>query len=76
LDEVDAALDETNTKKFLKIIHELASKTQFIFISHNRETMKAANMIYGITMDETHASRLLSIKLEDAIETVEKKAKK
>lgn len=76
LDEVDAALDETNTKKFLKIINELSHSTQFIFISHNRETMKAANMIYGITMDETHASRLLSIRLEDAIETVEVKAKK
>jgi chromosome segregation protein len=67
LDEVDAALDETNTKKFLKIVEELSQKTQFIFISHNRETMKVANIIYGITMDETHASKLLSIKLEDAL---------
>lgn len=76
LDEVDAALDEPNTKKFLKIIHELSHATQFIFISHNRETMKAANMIYGITMDETHASRLLSIKLEDAEKVAKKKADK
>ena len=73
LDEVDAALDEANTKKFLKIINELSHSTQFIFITHNRETMKEANMIYGITMDETHASRLLSIKLEEAVTGASKK---
>lgn len=72
LDEVDAALDETNTKKFLKIVQELSSTTQFIFISHNRETMKAASIIYGITIDETHASKIISIKLEDALETAKK----
>jgi chromosome segregation protein len=73
LDEVDAALDEANTKKFLKIIDELAHSTQFIFITHNRETMKSANTIYGITMDETHASKLLSIKLSEAEKVVKKK---
>ena len=72
LDEVDAALDEANTKRFLKIVQELAHATQFIFISHNRETMKPANTIYGVTMDESHASRLLSVKLEEALETVKK----
>lgn len=72
LDEVDAALDEANTKRFLKIVEELARQTQFIFITHNRETMKPANIIYGITMDETHASRLLSVKLEEALQTVKK----
>lgn len=72
LDEVDAALDEANTKRFLKIVEELAKKTQFIFITHNRETMKPANIIYGVTMDETHASRLLSVKLEEALQTAKK----
>jgi chromosome segregation ATPase len=76
LDEVDAALDEPNTKKFLKIISELAHSTQFIFITHNRETMKTAHMIYGITMDETHDSKLLSIKLEDAVAVSGKSKKK
>ncbi|MDD3481049.1 MAG: AAA family ATPase [Patescibacteria group bacterium] len=72
LDEVDAALDETNTKRFLKIVHELAKATQFIFITHNRETMKEADVIYGVTMDDSHASRLLSVRLEEAIKTVKK----
>lgn len=72
LDEVDAALDESNTKRFLKIVEELAKSTQFIFITHNRETMKPASMIYGVTMDESHASKLLSIKLEEAEEVVKK----
>ncbi len=72
LDEVDAALDESNTKRFLKIITELSANTQFIFITHNRDTMKSASLIYGVTMDDSHASRLLSIKLNDALETVKK----
>lgn len=76
LDEVDAALDETNTKKFLKIVHELSHSTQFIFISHNRETMKEAGLIYGITMDNSHASKVLSIKLTEAMEVAGKKTVK
>lgn len=72
LDEVDAALDESNTKRFLKIVQELSKTTQFIFITHNRETMKEASLLYGITMDDSHASRLISIKLEDALEKVKK----
>jgi chromosome segregation protein len=64
LDEVDAALDEVNTEKFLKIIKELSIKSQFIFITHNRGTMKVADLLYGVTMDENHASSLLSIKME------------
>lgn len=72
LDEVDAALDEPNTKRFLKIVTELSKDTQFIFITHNRETMKDANLIYGITMDDSHASKLLSIKLSEAMNTAKK----
>jgi chromosome segregation protein len=67
LDEVDAALDETNTKKILKIVHELSHSTQFLFISHNRETMKEAGLIYGITMDASHASKIISIKLTEVV---------
>lgn len=72
LDEVDAALDESNTKRFLKIVKELSRQTQFIFITHNRETMKEGDIIYGVTMDDTHASKLLSVKLEEAISVVKK----
>jgi chromosome segregation protein len=75
LDEVDAALDESNTKRFLKIVHELSKETQFIFISHNRETMKECDIIYGVTMDDTHASKLLSVRLEEADKIVAKSKK-
>ncbi|NIM46798.1 MAG: hypothetical protein GTN40_01410, partial [Candidatus Aenigmarchaeota archaeon] len=73
LDEVDAALDESNTQKFLSILKELAKKTQFIIITHNRETMKEASVLYGVTMGKDHISRLLSIKLEEAEEVAEAK---
>lgn len=62
LDEIDAALDENNSQKFGNILQELSQKTQFILITHNRETMKLANTLYGVTMDDG-VSRLLSIKL-------------
>lgn len=75
LDEVDAALDESNTKRFLKIVHELSKETQFIFITHNRETMKECSVIYGVTMDDTHVSRLLSVHLEEASKMVSKTKK-
>ncbi len=66
LDEVDAALDESNSLRFSKILEELASKTQFIVISHNRATMEAADVLYGITMGDDGVSRMLSVKLEQA----------
>lgn len=62
LDEIDAALDEDNSQKFGKILQELSVKTQFILITHNRETMKLANSLYGVTMDDG-VSKLLSLKL-------------
>jgi len=65
LDEVDAALDESNSIKFAQIIDDLSHKTQFIVISHNRATMEKANILYGVTMNNDGASHLLSLKLED-----------
>jgi chromosome segregation protein len=67
LDEVDAALDESNTLRFVKILSDLAHKTQFIIISHNRDTMKIANSLYGVTMNDEHVSKLLSIHLTEAL---------
>ena len=69
LDEVDAALDESNTVRFIKIVEDLANKTQFIVISHNRDTMKSASSLYGVTMDQSHISKLLSVKLTEALST-------
>jgi len=64
LDEIDAALDEKNAKKFSQILKSLSHKTQFILITHNRTTMEAADALYGITMAEDGVSKVLSLKLE------------
>ena len=66
LDETDAALDEANSQRYGALIKELAKKTQLILITHNRETMKSAGVLYGVTVDEHGASKLLSLKLEEA----------
>jgi chromosome segregation protein len=65
LDEVDAALDETNSGRFAKLLQELSGKTQFILITHNRATMEAADILYGVTMEEG-ASKIFSLKFEEA----------
>ena len=66
LDEVDAALDDANTIRFGQILGTLAHQTQFVTITHNRETMAQANILYGVTMGDDGVSRLLSVKLEQA----------
>lgn len=66
LDEVDAALDEANTIRFGQILGKLSHQTQFITITHNRETMAQANIIYGVTMGDDGISQLLSLKIDQA----------
>ena len=66
MDEIDAALDEENSRRFAETLHELSKKTQFIVITHDRLTMQSASIIYGVTADERGVSKLLSIKLEEA----------
>ncbi len=66
LDEVDAALDESNVTRFCDILKRLAQRTQFIVITHNRVTMTSAQVIYGVSMGGDSVSRLLSMKLEEA----------
>ncbi len=66
LDEVDAALDESNVVRFCAILKRLAQRTQFIMITHNRVTMTSAQVIYGVSMGGDSISRLLSMKLEEA----------
>lgn len=72
LDEVDAALDENNTKRFANLIENFGGKTQFVVVTHNRATMSAANVLYGVTMGTDGISKLLSIKMEQAEEMVTK----
>ncbi|HAV10933.1 MAG TPA: hypothetical protein DCX32_00070, partial [Candidatus Moranbacteria bacterium] len=64
LDEVEAALDEANSRRFSKILQELSNNTQFIAITHNRETMRQASLLYGVTMGEDGISKLLSVHLD------------
>lgn len=68
LDETDAALDEANSQRYAAILRELAKKTQLILITHNRETMKCAGILYGVTIGDDGVSKLLSLKLEEAEE--------
>ena len=70
LDEVEAALDEANVDSFGKYIESLKEKTQFILITHKKKTMEYADVLYGITMQESGVSKLVSVKLEDLDKTV------
>ena len=64
LDEVDATLDDSNSQRFAKLLKEFSKNTQFIVVTHNRETMSQADVLYGITMGDDGVSRFLSLKLE------------
>ncbi len=66
LDEIDAALDEDNARRFAELVKEFSKKTQFIIVTHNRATMEAADILYGITMEDDGVSRVLSLKLEES----------
>ncbi|MDF2944961.1 MAG: hypothetical protein K0S01_3819 [Herbinix sp.] len=63
LDEIEAALDDSNVKRFAKYLHKLTQDTQFIIITHRRGTMAAADILYGITMQEKGVSTLVSVSL-------------
>jgi chromosome segregation protein len=68
LDEVDAALDESNVGRFADALRSLADETQFIVITHNRGTIENADALYGVTVGEDAVSRVVSLKLEEARE--------
>jgi chromosome segregation protein len=63
LDEVDAPLDDANIHRFTRVLRELAGQTQFVVITHNRKTMEAADVLYGVTMEEPGLSRIVSVNL-------------
>ena len=64
LDEVDAALDDVNIGRFARMLGEYAHDTQFIIITHNKLSMEAANLLYGVTMEEPGVSKLVSLQLD------------
>lgn len=67
LDETDAALDEANSRRYGDMIENLAKYSQLILITHNRETMSRAGVLYGVTMGGDGVSKLLSIQFEEAV---------
>jgi len=70
LDEVEAALDEANVTRFAKYIKLYSEKTQFIVITHRKGTMEEADVLYGVTMQESGVSRLVSVRLEETKELI------
>jgi chromosome segregation protein len=66
LDEVDAPLDDANVNRFIDLIRDFATRTQFLMVTHNKKTMEAASCLYGVTMEEPGVSRMVSVRLERA----------
>ena len=72
MDEVDAMLDEANVGRFCDLLKELSKKTQFIVITHNRNTVQSADVIYGVTMGKDSASQVISLRLDEVSEDMVK----
>ena len=68
LDEVDAPLDDSNVGRYCEVLREFAQQSQFIIITHNKGTMEAADLLYGVTMQEPGTSKLIGLRLRDAVE--------
>jgi chromosome segregation protein len=65
LDEVDAPLDESNIDRFMFVLREFLDRSQFLIITHNRRTMATADMIYGVTMQESGVSKRIAVRFEE-----------
>ena len=68
LDEIDAPLDERNARRFGAMLKDFSQRTQFIVVTHNRATMEAADILYGVTLAEDGSSKVVSLKLEPEAE--------
>ncbi|EGW38615.1 chromosome segregation protein SMC [Desulfosporosinus sp. OT] len=67
LDEIEASLDDSNVQRFAQYIHRLSNAVQFVVISHRKGTMESADVLYGITMEESGVSKLLSVQLDERL---------
>ena len=66
LDEVDAPLDDANVERFLSVVEEFTDRSQFIMITHNKQTMSRASALFGVTQQELGVSQIVSVRVEDA----------
>ena len=71
LDEIEAALDDANVLRFAKYLKRFSQETQFIVITHRKPTMELADALYGVTMEEKGVSKMVSVKLADAVKLAE-----
>lgn len=71
LDEIEAALDDANVERFAKYLHRFSQETQFIVITHRKPTMELADSLYGVTMEEKGVSKIVSVKLSEALSVAE-----
>jgi chromosome segregation protein len=76
LDEVDAALDEANVDRFVGVLRDFLSSTQFIIVTHSKKTMAAANTLYGVTMEESGVSKRVSVRFESTAASASRPAAK
>jgi len=76
LDEVDAPLDEANVSRFSQLIREMSARSQFIVITHNRKTMESADQLYGVTMEDAGASKIVSVEVQQAFDNLRPPIKK
>jgi chromosome segregation protein len=72
LDELDAPLDESNIGRFLNMLDQFIDKSQFVIVTHNKKTMRRADVMYGITMEEFGVSKPVGVKLSKEDESQEK----
>ncbi len=71
LDEIEAALDDANIERYARYLKRFSDETQFIVITHRKPTMELADALYGVTMEEKGVSKIVSVKLSDAVKVVE-----
>ena len=74
LDEVDAALDEANVDRFVGVLRDFLSSTQFIVVTHSKKTMATATTLYGVTMEESGVSKRVAVQFESNSSSVQPKA--